>query len=50
MLFTAYPRSLYQIPNISKIEDDRIFDGYFASFGSLRFRMRLGERALSGSA
>jgi hypothetical protein len=39
VFFTAYNKDMYGIPDIWQINDDSVFDGYFASVGMIRLRL-----------
>ncbi|MBL7112048.1 MAG: hypothetical protein ISS19_08920 [Bacteroidales bacterium] len=39
VFFTAYNKDMYGIPNIWQINDDSIFDGYYASVGMFRIHL-----------
>ncbi|MBS0001411.1 MAG: hypothetical protein KFF73_20665 [Cyclobacteriaceae bacterium] len=39
VFFTAYNRDFYEIPNVWQINDDSVFEGYFASVGMFRLRL-----------
>ena len=39
VFFTAYNKDMYGIPNIWQINDDSVFDGYYASVGMFKVRL-----------
>ena len=40
VFFTAYNKDMYGIPNIWQINDDSVFDGYYASVGMFRVKLK----------
>ncbi|HEY5124338.1 MAG TPA: hypothetical protein VIK14_11435 [Ignavibacteria bacterium] len=42
LYFTAYNKNFYQIPGIWEAKTDEIFNGFFASVGAIKLRLRKG--------
>jgi hypothetical protein len=47
LFFTAYNKNFYNIPGIWAAKSDSVFDGYFASVGIIKLKLKIGGISLT---